>query len=114
MSEALVRRHQFLLPARLVELPDGTVTPRYTFSHVLYRDVPYKLLAPMRRAQTHRRIGDRGEAIFGDRATEIAAELAMHFEQGLDAARAVKYLLLAAENAAKAVMPTTTSPTSTS
>ena len=97
--EALVRRHQFLLPARLVELPDGTVTPRYTFSHVLYRDVPYKLLAPMRRAQTHRRIGDRGEAIFGDRATEIAAELAMHFEQGLDAARAVKYLLLAAENA---------------
>ena len=33
--EALVRRHQFLLPARLVELPDGTVTPSYTFSHVL-------------------------------------------------------------------------------
>ena len=97
--EALVRRHQFLLPARLVELPDGTVTPRYTFSHVLYRDVPYRLLAPMRRAQTHRRIGDRGEAIYGDRATEIAAELAMHFEQGRDAARAVKYLLLAAENA---------------
>ena len=97
--EALVRRHQFLLPARLVELPDGTVTPRYTFSHVLYRDVPYGLLAPMRRVQTHRRIGDRGEAIYGDRATEIAAELAMHFEQGRDAARAVKYLLLAAENA---------------
>ena len=97
--EALVRRHQFLLPARLVELPDGTVTPRYTFSHVLYRDVPYRLLAPMRRVQTHRRIGDRGEAIYGDRATEIAAELAMHFEQGRDAARAVKYLLLAAENA---------------
>ena len=97
--EALVRRHQFLLPARLVELPDGTVTPRYTFSHVLYRDVPYRLLAPMRRAQVHRRIGDRGEVIYGNRVGEIAAELAMHFEQGRDAARAVKYLLLAAQNA---------------
>jgi DNA-binding winged helix-turn-helix (wHTH) protein/predicted ATPase len=97
--EALVRRYQFLSPARLVELPDGTITPRYTFSHVLYRDVPYNLLPAMRRAQIHRRIGDRGEVIYGDRVGEIAAELAMHFEVGRDTARAVKYLLLAAENA---------------
>ena len=53
----------------------------------------------MRRAQIHHRIGDRGEAIYANRATEIAAELAMHFEQGRDAERAVKYLVLAAENA---------------
>jgi DNA-binding winged helix-turn-helix (wHTH) protein/predicted ATPase len=99
--EGLVRRHQFLSPARLVELPDGTMTARYTFSHMLYRDVPYNLLPPMRRAQIHRRIGDRGEAIYGDRVGEIAAELAMHFEGGRDAARAVKYLLLAAENATR-------------
>ena len=42
--EALVRRHQFLSPARLVELPDGTITPRYKFGHVLYLEVPYRLL----------------------------------------------------------------------
>ena len=99
--ERLVRRHQFLSPARLVELPDGTITARYTFSHMLYRDVPYNLLPPMRRAQIHRRIGERGEVIYGDRVGEIAAELAMHFEGGRDAARAVKYLLLAAENATR-------------
>ena len=40
-----------------------------------------------------------GEAIYGERVGEIAAELAMHFEQGRDAPRAVKYLLQAAENA---------------
>jgi len=97
--EALVRRHQFLSPPRLVELPDGTITSRYKFSHVLYLDVPYGLLPPMRRAQIHGRIGQSGEAIYGDRVGEIAAELAMHFEQARDMPRAVKYLLQAAENA---------------
>jgi DNA-binding winged helix-turn-helix (wHTH) protein/predicted ATPase len=97
--EALVRRHQFLSPARLVELPDGTITPRYKFNHILYLEVPYRLLPAMRRSQIHRRIGDRGEAIYGTRVGEIAAELAMHFEQGKDPPRAVRYLLLAAENA---------------
>ena len=96
--EALVR-HRFLSPARLVELPDGTITPRYKFSHVLYLEVPYHLLPPMRRSQIHARIGARGEAIYQSRVGEIAAEVAMHFEQGGDQRRAVKYLLMAAENA---------------
>ena len=45
-------------------------------------------------------IGERGEAACAERAPEIAAELAMHFERGRDWRRAVKYLQLAAENAA--------------
>ena len=98
--EELARRHQFLSPAWLVELPDGTVTPRHRFIHVLYRDVPYQLMAPMRRSQIHLRIAERGVAIYGDRASEIAAELAMHFEQSHDWPRALGYLLQAAENAA--------------
>jgi predicted ATPase len=97
--ESLVQQHRFLSPARLVELPDGTITPRYRFSHVLYLDVPYRLLPAMRRSQIHRRIGAAGEAIYRDRLEEIAAELAMHFEQGHDPPRAVKYLLQAAETA---------------
>ncbi len=97
--EELARRHQFLSPALLVELPDGTVTPRHRFIHVLYRDVPYRLMAPRRRSQIHQRIAERGIAIYGDRAREIAAELAMHFEQSRDWPRAVQYLTQAAENA---------------
>jgi predicted ATPase/DNA-binding winged helix-turn-helix (wHTH) protein len=97
--EALVRRHQFLGPGRVVELPDGTFTPRYKFSHVLYLEVPYRLLPPMRRAQIHGRIGRSGESIYGERVGEIAGELAMHFEQARDPVRAIKYLLQAAENA---------------
>ena len=98
--EELARRHQFLSPAWLAELPDGTVTARHRFNHVLYREVPYSLMSPMRRAQIHQRIAERAVEIYRERANEIAAELAMHFEQGRDWPRALKHLLKAAENAA--------------
>jgi hypothetical protein len=97
--EELARRHQFLSPSWLVELPDGTITPRHKFNHTLYLEVPYSLVPPMRRSQIHHRIGERGVTIYGHRVNEIAAELAMHFEQSRDWPRALQYLLLAAENA---------------
>jgi DNA-binding winged helix-turn-helix (wHTH) protein/tetratricopeptide (TPR) repeat protein/Cdc6-like AAA superfamily ATPase len=97
--EELARRHRFLSPAWLVQLPDGTITPRHRFNHILYLEVPYRLIPPMRRSQIHYRIAERGVVIYGDRDTEIAAELAMHFEQSRDWSAAVKYLLRAAENA---------------
>jgi len=99
ICDGLARKHHFLFPAYLAELPDHTITPRYRFIHALYLDVLYKRVAPTRRSQIHGRIGERGEAIYGERVGEIAAELAVHFEQSQDFARAVKYLLLAAENA---------------
>jgi DNA-binding winged helix-turn-helix (wHTH) protein/tetratricopeptide (TPR) repeat protein len=99
--EELAGRHQFLSPGWLVELPDGTITPRHRFVHVLYRDVPYRLIPAMRRSQIHQRIAERGVAIYGDRASEIAAELAMHFEQNRDWPRALEYLIQAAENATR-------------
>jgi predicted ATPase len=95
--DELARRHHLLSPAWLVELPDGTMSPRHRFIHVLYRDVPYRMMAPMRRSQIHQRIAERGVAIYGDRASEIAAELAMHFEKSRDWPRSVQYLMLAAE-----------------
>jgi predicted ATPase len=99
--EELARRHQFLSPSWLVELPDGTVTPRHRFIHVLYREVPYRLMAPRLRSQIHHRIADCGEQVFGDRKGEIAAELAMHYEQSRDWLRASKYLMEAAQNATR-------------
>ena len=99
--EELAGRHQFLSPGWLVELPDGTITPRHRFVHVLYRDVPYRTMAPMRRSQIHQRIAERGVAIYGDHCSEIAAELAMHFEQSRDWPRALQYLVQAADNATR-------------
>jgi DNA-binding winged helix-turn-helix (wHTH) protein/predicted ATPase len=99
VCDGLAQRHHFLLPAYLADLPDGTITPRYRFIHALYLDVLYKRVAVTRRSQIHGRIGERGEIIYGDRVGEIAAELAVHFEQARDLTRAVKYLQQAAENA---------------
>jgi predicted ATPase len=101
VCDNLARRGQFLLPAYLAELPDGTITPRYKFIHALYLDVLYKRVAATRRSQIHGRIGETGEKVYGDRVGEIAAELAVHFEQARDWTRAVKYLGMAAENAAR-------------
>jgi DNA-binding winged helix-turn-helix (wHTH) protein/predicted ATPase len=99
--EELARRHQFLSPAWLVELPDGTMTPRHKFNHILYLEVPYSLVPPMRRSQIHHRIAERGVAVYGDQVGVIAAELAMHFEQSRDWPLALKYLTQAAENASR-------------
>jgi predicted ATPase len=51
--------------------------------------------------ELHRRIGERVEAGFGQRAAEVATELAMHFERGRDGNRAIRYLRLAGEIAAQ-------------
>jgi predicted ATPase len=47
----------------------------------------------------HQRLGERQESGYGARTTEIAAELAMHFERGQDGQRAVTYLRQAADTA---------------
>src|SRR5206468_4320741 len=47
----------------------------------------------------HQSIGEREELGYGDRARDIAAELAAHFEQAGDDRRAVRYLAEAAETA---------------
>ena len=99
--EELARRHQFLSPAWLGELPGGIVTSRHRFNHVLYREVPYSLIPVMRRAKLHQRIAERGVELYKERAGEIAAELAMHFEQSRDWPRALQYLIEAAGNAAR-------------
>lgn len=99
VCDRLARAHQFLLPPYVAELPDGTFTPRYKFIHVLYLDALYQRVPVTRRSQIHRRIGVRGEEIYGARSDEIAAELAVHFEQARDLEKAVKYLVIAVNNA---------------
>jgi tetratricopeptide (TPR) repeat protein len=47
----------------------------------------------------HRLIAERGEEVYGQRAVEISAELAMHFERGHDYKRAAYYLKTGANTA---------------
>ena len=94
-----MRREQFLRAQGTSEWPDGTIAARYGFVHALYQEVLYEQLSASRRIRLHRQIGEREEQGYGERAREIAAELAVHFERGRDYQRAVQYLQQAGENA---------------
>jgi predicted ATPase len=80
--------------------PDGTVVDGFAFRHPLYREALGAALPSRRRASLHLRIGALLERAYGERAPELAAELALHFEEGGDRARAARYRRLAAETAA--------------
>ena len=97
--EGLVRRGHFLQASEMEAISEGTLTGRYSFLHALYRSVVYERVGASQRVRLHRRIGERLEAAYGPRAGELAAELAVHFEQGRDYRRAVQYLQRAAQNA---------------
>src|SRR4029078_11920318 len=67
----------------------------------LYKNVLYERVSGSRRVQLHRRIGDQGAELYGERAREIAAALAMDFERGANYKQAARYLQQAADNAVR-------------
>ena len=87
----LARREIFLVPRGAEEWPDGSFAGRFAFRHAICRDAVYARIPPGRLALIHRRIGARIEAAAGDSGGEGAAELAMHFELGRDATRAIHH-----------------------
>jgi predicted ATPase len=99
LCDELAQRFHFLKQGAEYTLPDGTLTRRYAFTHALYQDVLLQRVGPARRTKLHQSIGAWMEAAYADRAGDVAAELAMHFEQARDYVRAANYLEQAAENA---------------
>jgi DNA-binding winged helix-turn-helix (wHTH) protein/tetratricopeptide (TPR) repeat protein len=98
---ALAHDGQFIRTADPSQWPDGTVAGGYQFIHELYRTVLYDSLSPAHRRLLHQRLGQRIEQAYGQRADELATELAVHFERGRDAARAINYLEKAATHCSR-------------
>ena len=101
MCESLTRRGVFIRQRSVTELPDGTLATQYEFIHSLYQNVFYDLIPMGKRLRLHRRIGEGLEALYGSRVPAIAAELALHFEEGREYVRAAINLFLAAATAAR-------------
>jgi DNA-binding winged helix-turn-helix (wHTH) protein/predicted ATPase len=95
--EGLAHRQAFLRRAGIEEWPDGTVAARYGFQHALGQQLWHEQVTPTRRQQWHHRIGLRKELAYNGQAHEIATELAIHFEQGRDYTKAIRYCGQAAE-----------------
>jgi DNA-binding winged helix-turn-helix (wHTH) protein/predicted ATPase len=96
---AWVREGQFLTADAAITWPDGTLAVGYRFRHALYQEVVYAGISPEQRARLHRAVGDRLERAYGKCVVTVAAELAMHFEQGRMPRKAVRNLEQAARNA---------------
>ena len=99
--EGLARKDHMLMSSGVSEWPDGTYSGSYAFHHILYQNVLYRRLSPAWRLQIHHRMGERLERGYAGRTENIAATLALHFEQSHDFPRALRYLSQAAENSAK-------------
>ncbi|MFP5204885.1 MAG: AAA family ATPase [Acidobacteriota bacterium] len=78
--EALARKVHFLERAGQDELPDGTRSAFFVFSHAVYREVLYHRQAASRRARRHVRVAEHLSALFAGREAYVAREIAMHYE----------------------------------
>ncbi len=101
--EQLARRQSFLRRAGLDEWPDGTAAERYAFVHALFREVLYTRLRSARRLRTHRAIAARIEAGWGERAAEVCALLADHYDRAHEPALALPHYVAAIEDAGRRV-----------
>jgi len=88
----LSRHEQFVQAHGVSEWPDGTVAESFRFHHALYADVLYERIAAGHRVELHRRIAEREENAYSERAGEIAAELAHHYRRANDKSKAIEYL----------------------
>jgi predicted ATPase len=99
LCDRLSRQHRIVRTATMQPLSDSNASPRYEFVHALYREVFDQRQAPGRRAKLHRRVGEALEILFSERLSDVAPDLADHFEKSSDWPRAIKYLRLAADRA---------------
>jgi tetratricopeptide (TPR) repeat protein len=100
ICDRLAAREQFLRPAGMEEIGDGSLSSHYEFRHALYREFLYKHLAVTEKRRFHRCLATKMEALASPAPAGLAAQLALHFEEGRDFESAIKYLIVAAENAA--------------
>jgi DNA-binding NtrC family response regulator/tetratricopeptide (TPR) repeat protein len=74
----------------------------YAFKHALTHDVAYASIPVDERRTLHHRIAQALEALHADRPAEVAGALARHYSAAEEWERALGYLMLAAEAAARA------------
>jgi hypothetical protein len=89
--DAIARREGMLHATGRELLPDGSHSERYAFRHELVREALHARLEGAWRIEVNRRIGVALENAFGARASEIATDLARHFDAAEDPLRAARW-----------------------
>jgi predicted ATPase/tRNA A-37 threonylcarbamoyl transferase component Bud32 len=99
--EVLDRVNGFVQLVRQQVFPDGTLTLRYRFVHVLYQNALYASLSPTRRALLSAAVAHALLGHYGEQKALVASDLALLFDVARDFSCACDFFLLAAQNAAK-------------
>jgi len=105
LAEIRGRTEEFLRELKAIELIyEKTLFPElaYMFKHALTHEVAYNSLLVQRRKELHHLIGLAIQELYADRLAEQYEVLAHHFLKAEEWAKALDYLLKAAEKAAKA------------
>ncbi|HKB38167.1 MAG TPA: hypothetical protein VKD72_17095, partial [Gemmataceae bacterium] len=95
----LERVHALVRLDREQELPDGTLTLRYSFVHGLYQNALSASVQPTRKAAWSAAAAQALLDHYGEKSAAVSTELALLFEAARDPGSAAQYFLLAAEHA---------------
>jgi tetratricopeptide (TPR) repeat protein len=85
----------------LIRALQGEADLEYLFRHVLVQDAAYESMLKADRKRLHLSVAEAIERAYPDQLAELAPALAGHFLAADDAARALKYFLLAGDFALK-------------
>jgi adenylate cyclase len=99
--QQLERVHGLVRMVRTHELPDGSLSIRYSFVHILHQQAMYHDLLPTRRAALSLALAHAIEKRFGKDNPATAAELACLFEEARDRLQSARQLWLASLNAGR-------------
>ncbi|MFN0121813.1 MAG: serine/threonine-protein kinase PknK [Blastocatellia bacterium] len=97
--ESLERVHGFVELLAEREMPDGALSLRYRFVHVLYQDALYASLRATRRVMLNQEVARALETLHGEQRANIASVLAGLWADGREPARAAVYYRMAASQA---------------
>jgi len=85
----------------LIRLATAQPEIEYLFRHALVQDAAYGSLLKQERRGLHAQVGEALEVLYPDRREELAAVLAMHFEQAGETDKAIDYFVAAGHYGAK-------------
>jgi predicted ATPase len=97
--EKLDQVHAFVRRLGEEEMPDGSLTLRYGFVHILYQNALYETLTPARRAKLSAAVASALSGRHGEDLSAVAGELGILYEAARDFARASDSFLRAAQKA---------------
>jgi len=97
--ESLEHIYAFVRRSHEYQLPNGMLSVRYRFVHVLYQNALFASLTPSRRVSLSALAAESLLEAYGPASSQIAVELAQLFETARDTRRAIEYLAIAADAA---------------